>query len=532
MKNDPLSQHPFLSFLAISIGVLAVCAFLPLPLPLLAFVPILLVLTGMLFLKQGAHIAGPMGFFATLVIAFTQFGATPSILFYSQWKGMNLTLFVLSILFPALALFKVVDHAGGIGRIGSALRSLIPDRGLAWLVIAVAFSAIMEGVAGFGLPIAVSAPIMIGLGLDPLIAVASAAIGHAWSVAYGDMGAIVLTLHQLVETPAEDFAPILAFCFGLALLLTLFAVAKLQGGKVKVPSILLIGAGMIATQTLLVLNGMAAISDLVVGVVGIGIASIISRRRQAEKTQIYLDRPLRSALVSYGGIAVLLFLISSVPPITAFLSRVVWRFEFPALTTTIGYTAKPSAQEYFPLMSTGLLSILVAYVSHLLNRKWKLIGEDVKFRGVLKETALITWRTMIGITFMVGMSMLMDTAGLSTRMAEVISNGLGVVTPVISPFIGSLGAFASGSANSSNMLFISMQENMARLLAFAPAILISTQVTGAALGSMVAPAKIMVGAATSEVKGHEGDVIRITLPYLLIIDLFVGLAAFAIILLS
>lgn len=529
MKNSKVTTRRYLiTFLLISVAVLLTSAFFPLPLGLLAFIPITLVLTGMLFLKQGAHIAGPVGFIATLVIGFTHFGATNSILLFSQWKAINLTLFVLSILFPALVLYKVVDHAGGVGRIGSALRTLVPDRALAWLVIAVAFSAIMEGVAGFGLPIAVSAPILIALGMDPLIAVASASIGHAWSVAYGDMGAIFLTLHQLVETPTEEFGPIMAMFFGFALLATLFVVAKLQGGKVKFTSILLIGLGMILTQTVMVLNGMAAISDLVVGVVGIVIASVISRRRVTEKAEIYLDRPLRSALISYGGIAVLLFLISSVPPITSLLSRVVWRFDFPNLTTGLGYTAKASSQEYYPLMSTGLLSMIVAYSSHLLNKKWRLI-DNVRFTGILKETGTITWRTAIGIGFMVGMSMLMDTAGLSMRMAELISKGLGFMTPIVSPFIGSLGAFASGSANSSNMLFVNMQENMARLLTYAPAILVSTQVTGAALGSMVAPAKIMVGCATTDMQGHEGDVIRITLPYLLLIDLIIGLSGLALV---
>lgn len=528
-SSSPVFQSA--AYIALALSLLLLNAVVSIPLPILSFAPILLVLAGMLFFKQGGHIAGPVGFITTLIIALTRFGFTPTLLFYSQWKGLNLTIFVFSILYPALVLYQVVNKAGGIARIADAMKTLIPDTHLLWMVVAVAFSAIMEGVAGFGLPIAVAAPILIGLGMDPIIAVASSAIGHSWSVTYGDMGAIFLTFHQLVQTPADAFTPYMAVFFGLALFLTAWAVIHLQGNRVKFRVLLIMSAGMILTQTLLVLNGLAAISDLVTGLVGIAIGALISQRGATKIIMPKMDRPLKSALFSYGLLALILFLLTSVPPIAKLALSVQWRVDFPAMTTLLGFSSKPMSQIYYPLQSTGLVTMLVALLSYGYNKNRRLVT-DGSLGGIFRETAALSWQAVVGIAFMVGLSNLMEISGMSMGMAKVVSEGLGAWTPLFSPMIGTLGAFASGSNTSSNVLFAGMQENMALLLGLAPAVLIAAQTTGGSLGSMIAPAKIIVGCTTADLRGREGEVIKRTLPYALAIGVLIGLSTVGLILLG
>lgn len=503
------------------IVLLIINATLRLPLPFLSFAPILVVLAGMLFFKQGGHIAGMVGFLTTLVIVFTRFGLTPTLLFYSQWKGFYLTIFMFTILYPALVLYQVVNKAGGIASISSAMQTLIPDTHLLWMIVAVAFSAIMEGVAGFGLPIAVAAPILIGLGMDPIIAVASAAIGHSWAVTYGDMAIIFLTMPQLVRTPASEFGPYMVVFFGIALFLTTAAVVHLQGNKVKLLSMLTVSAGMILTQSLLVLNGLAPISDLATGMVGIAIGAWISQRGKAKAALPKMDRTLRAGLFAYGSLFVILFLVTSVPPIAKLASSTQWRVAFPSLTTQIGFTTKPSAQVYYPLQHAGVVTMLVALMSYLFNKNQRLY-QNVSLGGIFKETAAMSWQAVVGIAFMVGLSNLMEVSGMSMTMAKVVSDGLGSFTPLVSSMIGTLGAFASGSNTSSNVLFAGMQENMALLLGIAPGILIAAQTTGGSLGSMIAPAKIIVGCTTADLNGREGEVIKRTLPYALLIGVVIG----------
>ena len=103
------------------------------------------------------------------------------------------------MLWPALLLYNIVDRGGGIQAIARGLEQAIGDRGLLLILLAWAFSALLEGLAGFGLPIAIVSPMLVALGIEPVIAVAAVAVGHAWSVTFGDMGVIFQTLSGVVK---------------------------------------------------------------------------------------------------------------------------------------------------------------------------------------------------------------------------------------------------------------------------------------------------------------------------------------------
>ena len=114
---------------------------------------------------------------------------------------------------------------------------------------------------------------------------------------------------------------------------------------------------------------------------------------------------------------------------------------------------------------------------------------------------------------------------MTVLLADALSDLVGRYFPLLSPLIGILGAFATGSNNNSNVLFAGLQENAATLLAITPSILLAAQTTGGSLGSMIAPAKIIVGCSTVDLRGRDGEVLRITLPYGLAIGMGVGLLA-------
>jgi lactate permease len=166
---------------------------------LLAALPILAVLALMAGFRLGGQRAGPLGWLVGVGISALAFGLTPQVLLVSQLKGLYLSFFVLWVLWPALLLYHIVNQAGGIRGIAVWLENAIFDRGLLVLVLAWIFSSWLEGLAGFGLPIAVVAPMLVGIGIEPVLAVAAVAIGHAWSVTFGDMGVIYQTLVGLVK---------------------------------------------------------------------------------------------------------------------------------------------------------------------------------------------------------------------------------------------------------------------------------------------------------------------------------------------
>ena len=512
-----------LPMLAFTASFLLLNQFLRFSSPLLAFVPILVVLASMLFFKLGGHIAGPIGLGATIVLGFQSYGLTGGLLGYSQLKALLLSVYVLMVFVPALLLYQTVNHAGGIAQVTRALRTLVSDKPLLLLVTALGFGAMLEGVAGFGLPVAIISPILISLGMPPIQAVASVSIGHSWSVTYGDMGAIFYTLKQLVQTPPEQFGPYMALLLGISILLCAFSVAHLQKGLSRWPAVLAIAALMMLVQSALVSTGAAAISNLATGLAGILAGAWLSRFYGGNQRIAWpkMNRPLKAAMVAYGLLAAILFAIAAVPPVTAAAQSIEWQVPFPQLESALGFITPAVTNRYQPLYHTGSGTLLVVLVSYLLNRRLRLYN-GVGFGRILADTLKTSWQAVVGILAMVGLSAVMDHTGMTRQMAESVSAWFGSLYPLVSPLIGTLGAFATGSNSNSNVLFARMQEDVAALLGLAPAIMVAAQTTGGSLGSMVAPAKISVGCSTSGTAGQEGDVLRLTLPYGLIIAAIMG----------
>lgn len=114
---------------------------------------------------------------------------------------------------------------------------------------------------------------------------------------------------------------------------------------------------------------------------------------------------------------------------------------------------------------------------------------------------------------------------MTMLLAQGLSSALGSFFPLISPLVGVLGAFATGSNNNSNVLFAPLQNSAALLLSIDPRIMLAAQTAGGALGSMIAPAKIIVGCSTAGILGKDGEVLRTTIPYCVGICLLLGLLA-------
>ena len=135
----------------------------------------------------------------------------------------------------------------------------------------------------------------------------------------------------------------------------------------------------------------------------------------------------------------------------------------------------------------------------------------------------------VGILSMVGLSTLMNLSGMITLLAQGLSRTVGVAFPLFSPMVGMLGAFATGSNVNSNVLFAPLQQKIASFLKINQVVLVSGQTAGGSIGSMISPAKLVVGCSTSEMKGREGYVLRFTLPVGILIGLLVGVATWMIV---
>ncbi len=254
-----------------------------------AFSPILAVLFLMLFKNWSGARAGAAGWFVALIVATLIFGAHPKLLAYSQMKGALLALNVLYIIWAALFLYHVVNETGAIKAIGMGIKRFSGDKSIQLLIFGWIFASFLQGVAGYGVPIAVVAPLLVGLGFSPVVAVAVPAIGHSWSVTFGSMGASFQALMAVSGLESSYLAPWSATLLGITTFLCgLFAVHVYGGWKMvkhSLIAILVIGTTMAGTQYLLAVSGMWTLGGF-----GASLAGLLSGLAAA-KLNIYNRTP-------------------------------------------------------------------------------------------------------------------------------------------------------------------------------------------------------------------------------------------------
>ena len=184
--------------------------------PIIASIPILVILVLMIGFRWGAARAGAAGYLTAFVVAIVFFGADTDVLAYAHTKAFILSVDVLFIIWAAYLLYRVTDEAGAIKTIGRLLPSLTADRGMQALLIGWVFASFLQGAGGFGVPVAVTAPLLIGLGFTPLSAVIIPSIGHGWSVTFGSLGSSFNALLSATGLEAATLAPLSALYLGLA----------------------------------------------------------------------------------------------------------------------------------------------------------------------------------------------------------------------------------------------------------------------------------------------------------------------------
>ena len=510
----------------------------------LSFLPIGALLVTILGFKWGAPRAGALSWLIVVTVALIFFGADAKLVGIASAKGLSLTLFVLLIIWTSVLLYNVIDQHGGIEVIGNTMTRLVRDPLAQALIVGWAFSGFMQGVAGFGVPVAVVAPLLVLMRFSPAKAAAIVLVGHAWAVTFGSLGSSYYTIQLVTEIDGAIIGPHMAALFAFPIVLTGFAVAHLQGGMVAVRrgaiAILIVGTCMASALWIVAFFGAPQIASIVSGLVGCGAGWILSNygimgRREGDKGA-NLEKPspdveslpstsFHVAFLPYY-LVVCFSILSQIPVIKEFGTDMFWGLDYPTTQTELGY--KIDAQDDYarirlmrhpaPLI---LLSLVVTYVFFRVRGYWR-PGAGIT---ALKNTYSQCVPTSVGVGMMVMMALVMTDTGMTVLLGKAIANGTGVVFPVFSPYIGVLGTFMTGSNTNSNVMFGALQLETASALGIGTVTVASIQSIGGSLGSAIAPAKVLVGTAIVGLSGREGEVMKQTIPYCLIIVLLTGLLA-------
>lgn len=489
---------------------------------ILALSPLLLILLLMVRYRWGAAKAGTAGLLLAVTVAVLRFGARLDLLAVSHAKAFLLTLDVLLIIWSAFLLYRVADEAGAIHTIGQALPHLTADRGMQALLIGWAFASFLQGVGGFGVPVAVIAPIMVGLGFSPLMAVVIPSLGHGWSVTFGSLATSFQALMAATGMPGEDLAPAAALMLGLAGLATGLAVAHAADGTSAVRRLLIpiivMALAMAITQFLLATNGLWNIGGLGGGLMGLIAGMVFTRSHHGERAEELEQGPssreLLLALAGYIALVLITLGVQLIPPVRAVLGSLVIRIPFPEVRTTLGFSTPAEYGRQIPILRhAGTILAVSALISYFIYQLAGMYPAGAH-RRILSGTVRRVMSASLGIAAMVAMAVVMSHAGMTDTLARGLAQGVGGFYPLAAPWIGALGAFMTGSNTNSNVVFAMLQMRTSQLLGLSAPIILAAQTAGGAIGSVIAPTKVVVGASTAGMAGDEGTVLRAMLGYI------------------
>jgi lactate permease len=484
---------------------------------LLALSPVIVVLVLMLGFRWGGSKAGAVSWFAAVLVAVLVFGAGFELIAYTQVKAILLTLDVLYIIWTALLLFHIADEAGAVKAIGQALPRLTPDRTMQGLLLGWLFASFLQGMGGFGVPVAVAAPLLVGMGFSPVQAVVMACIGHGWAVNFGSLATSFQTLMAVTGLPGEVLAPEAALLLGISALPCGLVVAFISGGwqglRRTLPVVVLLSAVMGVTQYLLATGGIWTLGATGAAMMGLIVGALLTRlpafRPNGEPAVQAEDGRKGSLLISfsaYGVLVVLAFAINLIPTLNSLADSVQFTLRFPELSTSYGFVTPAEAGRKINIFGhPGAILLYASLIASAIYARAGYFKAGARQR-ILQKVSRGAINSSLGIVAMVGMAVLMSHTGMTNMLAEGLSQTLGAVYPLAAPFIGALGAFITGSNNNSNVLFAVLQMRTADLLGLSTTLILAAQTAGGSLGSVMAPAKVIVGCSTVGLGDREGTV--------------------------
>lgn len=497
--------------------------------PIIASFPILVILLLMIGFRWGAARAGAAGYLTAFIVAVGFFGAGTDVLAYSHTKAFILSVDVLFIIWAAYLLYRVTDEAGAIKTIGRLLPSLTSDRGMQALLIGWVFASFLQGAGGFGVPVAVTAPLLIGLGFPPLSAVIIPSIGHGWAVTFGSLGSSFNAMMSATGLDAATLAPETALFLGLACVLTGPMVAHAANGWSGVKRLLLpalvIGIVMGAVQFAIVAGaGLWNLGAFTGGLAGLAISMWVVRWGEPGKGIERSERkPLLLALSAYIVLILITAAILLIPPIKEWLGQVSIQIQFPKTVTALGYVSPAGTNRPIHIFThAGAILIYTSLVAFFIYKRAGLYKAGVG-KKILQATVRGMMSSSLSIVLMVAMATIMQSSGMTEALAKGLANAVGRAFPLVAPWIGGIGAFMTGSNTNSNVVFAALQMRTAELLAYSVPAILAGQTAGAAVASVAAPTKVVVGASTAGMAGKEGDVLRALIGYTFILVFFIGL---------
>ncbi len=501
---------------------------------LVAALPIATVLLLMGVLRRAAWEASLAGLAIGLGLAIAVWKLPAPVALDSAAAGAVFALWpIMWIVVNALLLFNLTVSSGRFDALCDWVRRRLPDdRRVVLVIIGFCFGALLEGVAGFGSPVAITSALLIMTGFEPLEALTFTLIFNTAPVAFGALGAPVTTLATVTGLPDHVLGAMIGRQLPFFALLLPFYVTGVYGGlrslKALWPILLVAGGSFAATQFLVSNFVSYALTDVLASLVSLVVSTaFLSVWKPAPDPAFAIRRdpaPQSAAATAPAWQGWLPWMLVAAVVIVwtvlklALIAQV--KLPWPGLDGKVFITlyGKPYAAVWtFQPLATGTAILAAALITA------PLVGCGPR---AFLAAAAASWRqsrlAILTVCAIVALAYVMNYAGMNYTLGLAVAS-LGAVFPLVSAFLGWVAVFLSGSDTSGNALFGNLQVVAARQLGLNPVLFAAANSSGGVMGKMISPQNISTGASTTALKGQEGRVLARTFKHSLALTVLLGL---------
>ncbi|MDQ6596243.1 L-lactate permease [Bacillus salipaludis] len=533
---------------------------------IVALIPILYFFWALAIKRMKGHIAGLTTLILSIIIAVIAYKVPAEMAVMSATQGAVYGVLPIGwIIVASVFLYKLTVKSGQFEIIRHSVLSITEDRRLQALLVAFSFGAFLEGAAGFGAPVAISAALLVGLGFNPLYAAGICLIANTAPVAFGAIGIPVIAMEGPTGIAAKEISKMIGRQLPFLSVFIPFYLVFIMAGFKKtmevLPAILVSGFAFAITQYLTsnflgpelpdILSALVSLFALAIFLnfwkpktifrfsaeQELAAAVTISCRKTNEVHytggQIFKAWSpfiLLTATISlwgiptiklalsghYEGANAILKAINSIGHALTFMPEVP--FVHNKVISKAGAVPAPAFYKIELLAAAGTAILIAAIITKfIIKMSWNSWVQT--FGETLNEVKypLLTIATVVGFAYVI------NVAGMSTTLGLALAKTGPILFPFFSPFLGWLGVFITGSDTSANVLFANLQKVTAESIGMNPILALAANSSGGVTGKMISPQSIAVACAAVGLAGKESELFRFTIKHSIFLVIIVGI---------
>lgn len=499
---------------------------------LVAAIPIVVFLVALVVVRLSGILAGLIALVAQLLVASLGFGMPLTAIGGAGLLGLLTAIWPIAyIIVMAVWLYKLAVASGRFDVVRSSIGGISTDQRIQVLLISFAFGAFLEGAAGFGVPIAICAALLVQLGFRPLRAAMISLVANAGAGAYGAIGIPVIVGAQVGGIEVHELSRAMVLVLQpLTLLIPFLLVVILDGVRglrETWPATVVVTIVFSGVQAGVLWFLGPELADLASGLAAMVALFLLGQVWQPRRIHREPGAPEPEARRASLGevvsawspfyILTAVILVWSLPVFKDLfaaggpLSFLVFGVPMPGLTGSVQTPAGDvvtAAWSFTPINATGTAILLAVLVSFWTTPQLR----AADLARTLVETMRELWRALLLIAIILVLANIANYSGGSASMGTALA-AVGPLFPLLAPIIGWIGVFLTGSVVNNNTLFAPLQVATAGQLAVDPALLVAANTAGGTAAKVISPQSIAIAAGAVGLAGRESEILRASLWY-------------------